>query len=118
MEGLLLSAQIESVATRRDRTVKIVVGTQELSPEKAGQLMGYANQVVAVYVSPKEIVPQEVAKVDEIKSEFSSKTPSMRLRGVLYVLWEHTPEGFKDFGAFYEHHMGKMIDHFKNKIPV
>ena len=36
---IMLQAEIEGVATRRDRTLKITVGTQELSPEETGLLM-------------------------------------------------------------------------------
>lgn len=119
MNGLLLSAQVESVATRKDRTVKIVIGTQELSPAKAGELVGFANKLVCVYVSQKEVMTQaEMDQVDQIDPEFPGKTQSQRLRNVLFVLWQKVPEGFTDFDVFYKHQTEKIIDHFKTKIPA
>lgn len=119
MNGLLLSAQVESVATRRDHTFKIVIGTSELSPANAGQLMTYGNKVVCVYISPKETISQsEIDQIDQLDPEFPSKSASQRLRGVMYVLWEKVPEDFKDFESFYRHHMERIIDHFKTKIPA
>lgn len=119
MNGLLLAAQIERVSTRKDRTVAVTIGTQELSPTNAGQLLGLANQLVCVYLSPKETINQkEIDQVDQINPEFGGKTQGQRLRGVLFVLWEKSPEGFKDFDSFYKHHTEKIIEHFKTKIPV
>lgn len=107
------------MATRKDRTVAVTIGTQELSPSNAGQLVGYANQLVCVYISPKETVSQkEIDQVDQIDPEFGGKTQSQRLRNVLFVLWTKAPEDFKDFDSFYAHYTEKMIEHFKTKIPA
>jgi hypothetical protein len=45
-----------------------------------------------------------------------SKTQSQRLRGVFYKLYEQDSEGFKSFTTYYEHHMERVIEHFKTKI--
>lgn len=90
-----------------------------MAPAKAGELLGFANQLVAVYISPKETVSQkELDQVDALDPEFGGKSQSQRLRGVLFVLWEKVPEGFKDFDSFYKHHTERIIDHIKSKIPA
>jgi len=117
MNGLLLPAQIERIATRKDRTVAITIGTQELSPEKAGNLFRLQDRLAIVYISEKESVPQaELDQVDALNPEFGNKTQSQRLRNVLYKLFEQKNEGFKDFNSFYRHHTEKIIEHLKNKI--
>lgn len=119
MNGLIIAAQVESVSTRRDRTVKIVIGSQELSPANAGELMGLANKLVAVYISPKETLTQaELNQVDAIDPEFPGKSQSQRLRAVLFVLWQHAPEGYKDFDVFYKFQTEKIIDNIKSKLPT
>ena len=35
---ILLPAQIESIASRKDKTVRITIGTQELTPAQAAEL--------------------------------------------------------------------------------
>lgn len=118
MNGLLLAAQIERVSTRKDRTVSITLGCQELTPARAGELMTFANQVVAVYISPKETISQkEVDQVDAVNPEFPGKSQSQRLRNVLFVLWQHAPENYKDFDVFYKHHTELIIDNIKSKLP-
>lgn len=119
MNGLIIAAQVESVSTRRDRTVKIVVGSQELTPAKAGELMGLANKLVAVYISPKETITQaELNQIDAIDPEFPGKSQSQRLRAVLFVLWQSNNEGYKDFEGFYRHATELIIDEIKSKLPT
>lgn len=117
MNGVILSAQIERVSTRKDRTVSVTLGSQELTPGKAGELLAFANQIVCVYISPKETMTQkEIDQVDQLDPEFGGKTQSQRLRGVLFVMWEKRPEGYKDFDSFYKHHTEVIIEHLKKKI--
>lgn len=119
MNGLLLSAQVERVATRKDRTVSVTIGTQELSPSAAGQLFELGNKLVCVYLSPKETINQkEIDQVDQINPEFPGKSQSQRLRNTLFVLWGKVPEGYTDFDAFYRFKTEAIIDHLKSKIPA
>lgn len=119
MNGILCACQVENIATRKDRTVKITLGTQELSQGKAGELFNLVNKVVAVYISEKETIPQkDLDQVDAIDQEFGGKTQSQRLRNVLFVLWQQVPEGYTDFNNYYKFKTEAMIDHFKSKIPA
>jgi hypothetical protein len=52
-EGLLLAAIVENVSTRRDGTLKITFGCQEMSSGKSGELVSMQNKVVAIYISKK-----------------------------------------------------------------
>lgn len=117
MNGTLISAQVETVGTRMDGTIKVVLGLQELSPSKGAELLDLRGKVVACYISPKETIPQkELDQVDEADPEFGGKSPSQRMRNVLYVLFEQSPEGFKTFDDFYKAKMEAMIIHFKSKL--
>lgn len=116
-KGLLLAVQVEGIRTRKDRTIAITLGTQELTPDLAGQLLGLQNNLCAIYVSSKEVInDEEMKKVDQIDPEFGGKTQSQRLRNVLFVLFEQNSEGFKDFDTFYKAKTEAMITHFKSKL--
>lgn len=114
--GILLPAYIENITTRKDKTVKITLGTQELSPLKAGELFTLLNQLTVTYISPKEISQKEIDQVDKLDPEFSGKSQSQRIRGVLYKLWEQNPEGYKDFETYYRGKTDLYIEHLKSKI--
>lgn len=66
----------------------------------------------------KEQVTQEDNKLmDELDTEISEgKTPSQRLRGVLYVSWQQDNQGYKDFKDYYRTRMERIIDHLKNQL--
>lgn len=116
---LLLPAIVEGVSTRVDRTIKIVIGTQEATPYAAELVM--LNQK-EVYVAIKEanFTAGEIDELDGLQSEFvddTKKSPSRRLRSVLYRCWEHDSKGFEDSNQYYLHEMEKIIRHFKSKLP-
>lgn len=117
MNGTIVAAIIESVQTRRDNTIKIVLGCQELSPSKGAELLGMMNKLTAVYLSPKETISEsELKQVDAVDVELNGKTPSQRLRNVLYVMFGQKPEGFKDFDGYYKSKMELIIEHYKSKL--
>lgn len=117
MNGILFAGQIENITTRKDHTVVLKIGSQELTPAKAGEIFQTMNKLVAVYLSTKETIPQrDLDQVDQLDPDLPGKTQSQRLRAVLYVLFEKNNEGYKDFENFYRTHMDKIIDHLKKKI--
>jgi hypothetical protein len=116
MNGILLSTQIENITTRRDKTVKITLGTQELSQGKAGELFALLNNIAVTYISPKEVSQKEIDQVDKIDPEFEGKTQSQRIRGVLFILWQQNPEGFRDFDQYYKRKTEGIIDDLKAQI--
>lgn len=116
MKGLLLPTYVENISTRKDKTVKLVLSTQELTPEKAGMLFGLQNQLATTYINPVGVSQDEIDAVDKVNPEFGGKTQSQRVRNVLYLLWEQKNEGFKDFDSFYTHKTNLYIEHLKAKI--
>lgn len=116
MNGIMLPAYVENVTTRKDKTVKITIGTQEISPEKAGQLFNLMNSLSVMYISPKEIDDSEIEKVDKVNPDLGGKTQSQRLRNVLFKLYEQDREGFSDFNNYYHNKTEAIITHFKGKI--
>jgi hypothetical protein len=116
MNGILLATYIENITTRKDKTVKLTLGTQELSPGKAGELFQLMNKLTVTYLSEKEISQREMDQADKLDPEFGGKTQSQRLRNVFYKLYEQAPEGFKDFSTYYHSKMDLVIEHYKTKI--
>lgn len=117
MNGLLLPTIVTAIRTRVDGGLGFVLETQELSPSKAGELFALRGKTTMTYISPKETISQkEIDQVNAIDAEIEGKTPSKRLRDVLYVLFTQQPEGYKDFDSFYKYHMNKITEHYKSKL--
>lgn len=112
----LLSATVEGIRTRKDRTLAITIGTQEMAPDKAGELLAMAGNLVAVYIADKGISQQEIDRVDEADIDLPGKSQSQRLRSVLYVLFTQDAEGFQTYDDYYHAKTEKIIEHLKAKI--
>lgn len=115
-KGILIGAYVEGLKTRKDKTIAITIGTQELAPDKAGQLFNLNGKLITAYLSDTEVTKSDQDVIDAVELDLPGKTPSQRLRAVLYVLWKQEPEGFKDQNLHYIHHMEKIIEHYKSKL--
>jgi hypothetical protein len=116
MTGTLLPTYIENITTRKDNSVKITLGTQELSPAKAGELFNLMNKLAMTYICPKDISQREIDQVEKLDPEFDGKTQSQRIRNVLFKLYEQDREGYQTFDTYYKAKTEKYIEHLKAKI--
>jgi len=121
-ELLTIPCAIESVATRKDKTIRLVIGTQELAPQQMTELMSHWMGGVGVMAFKGEQFnynDEEMLKSIKIDaSELGGKTPSQRLRSSLYVLFEHNNEGHQDFNSYYQSMMERFIEMVKKRIDT
>lgn len=116
-EGMMLAAIVENVSTRRDGTIKLTLGTQEVSQGKAGELFTMQNKIVALYISKKETISQAVIDmVDQADVDLPGKTKSQRQRAVLYRIWELDKDGHKTFESYYAAKMEAHISELKQHL--
>lgn len=112
-----LAVIVEGVRTRKDRTLAVTLGTQELSPAQAGELVQMNGKVCAVYITEKESIPQNVIdQVEEADIDLPGKSQGQRIRSVLYVLFTQDTEGHASFNDYYHSKTEKIIQHLKSKI--
>jgi hypothetical protein len=115
---IIIPAQLESIASRKDKTIKLVFGANELTPNTSGQLFNMANAFGFLSFKEEEFRKEELDIVESLKAdiELTGKTPAQRLRGVMYKLYQQNDGGFSSFAKYYEHQMEIVISHFKTKI--
>lgn len=115
---IIIAAQLEGYRSLKDRSIKITFESQELNPQ---ELLGIAENLNAFgYLAFKKepFGEQERLTIAQLESDYEdkAKTPSKRLRGVLYRNYEQKNDGFDSFSKYYDHHMEKIIEHFKSKL--
>lgn len=117
-KGVILQAQIEGVRTRKDHTYSITIGTQELAPEIGARLFSMNNSLSNVYISPNAIQSDLLKEIDLASTDIIDlqKTPSKRMKAVLYLLWKQNPEGYDDANLYYQNKMEAMLTHLKSKL--
>ncbi len=111
MKTIQTQAIISGVRSRVDRSLGVSFSTPELSaPEKAlfMELQGINCEFL---IKPLD----ERTEVEKIDREVETKTPSMRLRAVIFILWKQEGEP-GDFQQFYKDTMEKFINHVKGKL--
>jgi len=126
--SVVFEGGIDKVSTLADGSLRIFVGTPELSRETMVNVFNLIKQPGYVLISTSAINQDQIDAVEKAttNTEFSEKTPSQRMRGVLYKLWEKTQPKtmngdsgemeYVDFDLFYKRQMNKIIDHFKTKL--
>lgn len=114
---IILGGQIEGISSRKDKTVKLTIGTQELNPNQAAELFNLSQQFCYFGIKPEYFTKEESETIDNLKTDLdTAKTPSQRLRGVLFLNYQQDSKGYKDFSTYYISEMEKITEHYKNKL--
>lgn len=96
-----------------DRGIRIHLDTQELTPEYGAYLFGLRDAYGYFTFTEKELTPEEIEVPDtDFRSE---KSPSARMRSVLYLLWKQSNLTYP-FEQFYREKMESMIEKIKEKL--
>lgn len=113
----VFSAQVEKLETRADQTLKVSLGTQELDAESEQALFKLRKTgLVKVLISSTNISEAKSLEVDSVQLEApKGKSPSKRLRAVLYRVWESNA-GSMMFDDWYDYEMERIIEHYKTKL--
>lgn len=101
---------------RKDGSIKLSFDSRELSPEEYMIVMGFRNTEGWLAFQPNEDgipdLPEERAEVDE-------KTPSERLRAVLFLWWKQEGDRGRNVGlfeTFRKEKMEQIISGIKKKL--
>lgn len=108
------SAIVDGINAKKDKTLSLKLGTQELTSEETSHLFDLMTKQVWVGIAE---TPIEVLDVPEVLPEMhGDKTPSQRLRGLLYVLWSEKTDRSRTFPQFYEDYLFKLCEQIKSKL--
>ena len=108
------SAQIDSVLAKKDKTLSLKIGTQELSSDESSYLLSLMGSQVWLALGETEIETLEIPDVvPEMKGE---KTPSQRLKAIIYKIWELKTDQKETFPRYYENYMFKLCEMLKEKL--
>ena len=115
---ILLPVVFGTVSNKLDKSASFRISTQELSPEQLAVLFSFTNSVGFIYFSESPISQADRDMIDGADVDFEDvgKSPSKRLRSVLWVLFGKKSENFTEFRDYYRAKMEKLINHFKDKI--
>jgi len=110
----MLKAQaiLTGFSTKLDGSASVRFSTQELLDEDFLVLKQHQGKFGWLLFKEGEEAPEEIP---DWKFDSRKKSPSKRLRNVLFVLWKQQKLD-KDFETYYNGIMEKLIDHYKEKL--
>jgi len=109
---------VNKVSTLSDGSMSINIHTQELNDDTMTRIFALRKTPGMVLISSDDITQTEIDLVSQYTTDYEvgkTKTPSQRLRAVLYVLWEQGDQKY-DFPIYYESKMGNIIDKIKASL--
>ena len=116
MEKVAIEVLVDSLSTKKDGSVKVVLETRELPPTHMATLFALRNMEAWAVIAP-HLADIDEADIPQEKPDpaLGTKTHSQRLRAVLYVLWEQKGKQ-GDFESFYRVQMEKVIETVKENL--
>jgi hypothetical protein len=112
-KALRFEALMTGFSSRADHSLSFRGVTPELSTEEKVAMMSLQNVLCEVLMFPKDEKDVDILKVEK---EVVHRSPSQRLRSVIFLLWKQTKEELP-FEVYYAQSMERIIDHLKSKLP-
>jgi len=108
---------ISKVITMADMSLRLQVDTQELTPEENAEVFRYYRQFGSfAFIKGEGKIESNQVKIPEYQPvEKTDKSPSQRLRNVLFIMWKQKKlqEPFDDY---YRKQMNIITEHFKKGL--
>lgn len=103
---------LTGASTRADKSLGLRLATPELLPDEKSAIFELQGLNLKMLLQPMNT---ETYELKEVKGQLEEKTPSQRLRAVLFCLWRQEKEAI-DFETFYRQKINGIIEHLKLKL--
>lgn len=111
MRSIKTQITFGSMTSKKDGSLGIRIETPELSEQERVEFMKLQPTVCTAIFDPID----ETTDIMEVKHEVDAKTPSQRLRAVLFILYRQSDQD-KPFSQFYDEKMEAIISKLKERI--
>jgi len=107
------NAIVTGVRSKVDKSLGLTISTPEVTSEEAVGFLELQGKNVLLIIAPLDEPKAEIIKIDR---EANEKSPSERMRGVLFKIWENNKTNYPDFQMFYNKKMNEIIEKLKERI--
>lgn len=115
---ILIPAILQTFRSLKDKTLKIEFETNELTPEQYAEISRHIQTFGFLAFKKDEFKSEQIQLLSDTKVDYddTTKTPSKRLRDVLFISWKQSNCGYENFEDYYRYHMENFISHIKSKL--
>ena len=85
-----LACQIDGITSKKDKTLSIKIGTQEMNADDMAELFDMFQQQIWVAFCKTSIKVEDLEVPDDLPPVKGEKSESQRMRAIIYRLWELT----------------------------
>jgi hypothetical protein len=112
--AISFEGDIGRISTRADGSLGLTVSTGELTPDQQLIFLKIRQRACVFLIQPKD---EPEAELTVVKSDPRVKTPSQRLRSILFVLHQHVKSS-EPFEVWYGNYIDRIINRIKTeKLP-
>lgn len=109
-----VAATFDSSGRRKDRSVSLKFSTTlEISTDDYAVMDRLVQQSGWLLFSPNELAASDIPH-DDAPSD--TKKPSVRLRGVIWHIWDKNTDRSEPFDLFYQRQMDRIIEKLKEQL--
>lgn len=114
-KAIQVPATLEGISLLKDGGVSVRFHTNELTAEEKTELSKHYQHFGWLLFSEQEHDEKELA-LEAIRKDTGGKSPSQRLRSVLYVAWQQRGRDDMTFEEYYAQQMERFINRVKNAL--
>lgn len=117
MQPIMLNVVLGRVATRSDASLSLNFSSSEMDALETTVLIKLCRIPLRMLLTP---IGEAIEPPVEVKSEVAAKTPSQRLRSVVFCLFKYrqqTRQITDTFESFYANEMNRIIESIKADLP-
>lgn len=111
----LLPAILTKITSRKDKSYSLTFDTRELRGNEAATLLDNLLSEGWLLWSPNEDLAESDAPTEKADALMGTKTPSQRLRNVLYIRWQQRGQNGK-FEDYYRSALEAVIEQIKETL--
>jgi hypothetical protein len=112
MDKFQVPAILTRVSFLKDGGVSLGFSTNEMTAEEKVVISKFYQKFGHLLFKENEFVPEDIPTED---ADFEGKTPSKRMRSVLFVYWKQK-QSKEDFEDFYRAKMNDLVEYIKTKL--
>lgn len=115
MRAIQVPATLEGVSTLKDGGVSVRLHTQELNAGEKSTMFDHQGKFGWFLFAEQEFDENEL-ELEQIRKDTGGKTPSQRLRSVLYIAYQQSGQQDKTFEQYYSQQMERFISRVKGAL--
>ncbi len=115
---ILMPAILVSYKSLKDRTLVLAFETNEPTPEQITNIALSVQCAGFLAFNKDAFKTEQLQIIEETKADYEdkTKTPSKRMRDVLFIAWKQSNEGYATYEDYYRYKMNMFINHVKSKL--